>query len=301
MGPQSERDTVVACARAAEDAGIDDLWIGDHVAIPPDDAEGSNGRYLDPLATTAYLMASTQRIHIGTGVLVLPYRPALATAKWVATIQELSGGRFLFGVGAGWMRAEFRAVGVAFERRGRITDETLALVHRWFASDETEANGQPFLFRPRPPRPPIVVGGTPPHALRRAARFGDGWMPMGIIDPDALREPIAVLRAQFAAAGKGSPEVVVASMFDLRDAGKLAAEIDALAAVGARVVHGWRYPDRDAFAAAAATLATVRARLRKAATASPPPAACVRGPAARSRRESSPPPPRRSRRRASPA
>jgi len=112
MGPQSTTETIVACARAAEQAGIDDLWVADHIAIPPDDAEGSNGRYLDPLATLAFLAGVTQRVGLGTGVLVLPYRPALATAKWIATIQELSGGRLLLGVGAGWMEAEFRAVGV---------------------------------------------------------------------------------------------------------------------------------------------------------------------------------------------
>src|SRR5579862_6317704 len=125
MGPQSTREGIVACARAAEDAGIDDLWVADHIAIPPDDAEGSDGRYLDPLATLAYLAAVTQRIRLGVGVLVLPYRPPLATAKWIATIQELSAGRLLLGVGAGWMEAEFRALGVRRAERGRITDATL--------------------------------------------------------------------------------------------------------------------------------------------------------------------------------
>src|ERR1700687_6069151 len=108
MGPQSTRATVLACARAAEAAGIDDLWVADHIAIPPDNAEGSGGRYLDPLATLAYVAGATARIGLGTGVLVLPYRPPLATAKWVATIQELSGGRLLLGGGAGWMAAELR-------------------------------------------------------------------------------------------------------------------------------------------------------------------------------------------------
>ena len=179
MGPQSDRATILAAARSAEAAGMDDLWVTDHIAIPPDDAEGSNGRYLDPLATLAFLAAATTRIRLGTGVLVLPYRPPLATAKWVATIQELSAGRLLLGVGVGWMQAEFRAAGVPYERRAQITDETLAFVTRCFAADETEANGQRFLFRPRPARPPILVGGAPPHALRRAVRWGDGWMPIG--------------------------------------------------------------------------------------------------------------------------
>jgi alkanesulfonate monooxygenase SsuD/methylene tetrahydromethanopterin reductase-like flavin-dependent oxidoreductase (luciferase family) len=101
MGPESTRDLLRTCARAAEEAGLDALWVADHIAIPPDDAEGSNGRYLDPLATLAYLAAATDRIGLGVGVLVLPYREALPTAKWVATIQELSGGRLLLGAGVG--------------------------------------------------------------------------------------------------------------------------------------------------------------------------------------------------------
>src|SRR5712692_2437261 len=135
MGPLSTRATMFECARAAEAAGIDDLWVADHIAIPPDDAEGSEGRYLDPLATLAFLAGATTRIGLGTGVLVLPYRPPLATAKWVATIQELSGGRLLLGVGAGWMEAEFRAVGSDRAQRGRLTDRALEFLHRCFAAD----------------------------------------------------------------------------------------------------------------------------------------------------------------------
>src|SRR4029453_13555891 len=108
MGPQSAPATLLACARAAEDAGIEHLWVPAPTPIPPDDAEGSGGRYLDPLATLAYLAAATKRIGIGPGVLVLPYRPPPATAKGGATIQELSGGRLNLGVGAGWMEPEFR-------------------------------------------------------------------------------------------------------------------------------------------------------------------------------------------------
>src|SRR5246127_4857777 len=125
MGPQSTRETLLDCARAAEQAGVDHLWVADHVAIPPDQAEGSGGRYLDPLATLAFLAAATTRIGLGTGVLVLPYRPALPTAKWIATIQELSAGRLRLGVGVGWMEPEFRALGVDVRRRARIADATL--------------------------------------------------------------------------------------------------------------------------------------------------------------------------------
>ena len=256
MGPQSNRATILAAARSAEAAAMDDLWVADHIAIPPDNAEGSNGRYLDPLATLAFLAAATTRIRLGTGVLVLPYRPPLATAKWVATIQELSEGRLLLGVGVGWMEAEFRAAGVAYARRAPITDETLAFITRCFAADEIEANGQPFLFRPRPARPPILVGGAPPHALRRAVRWGDGWMPIGG-GADALRDPIAELAAMAAAAGKPPPVVTTMTTLPLDDPPRAADQAAALRAVGVTgLVHAWRYPDADAFARAADTMAT---------------------------------------------
>src|SRR5882672_5987098 len=121
MGPQATAETLAACARAVDAVPeIADLWVPDHIAIPPDDAEGSEGRYLDPLATLAFLAGMTTRVGLGTAVLVLPYRPPLPTAKWIATIQELSRGRLLFGVGAGWMVAEFRVLGIDLRRRGKI-------------------------------------------------------------------------------------------------------------------------------------------------------------------------------------
>ncbi len=89
MGPAATRETISECARAAEAAGLDDVWLTDHIAIPPDDAEGSGGRYLDPLATLAYLAGVTSEIGLATGVLILPYRPPLPTAKAIATVQEL--------------------------------------------------------------------------------------------------------------------------------------------------------------------------------------------------------------------
>jgi probable F420-dependent oxidoreductase len=256
MGPQSDRATILAAARSAETAGIDDLWVADHIAIPPDNAEGSEGRYVDPLATLAFVAGATRRIRLGTGVLVLPYRPPLATAKWVASIQELSGGRLLFGVGVGWMEAEFRAVGVSYARRAAITDETLAFLTRCFAGDEVEANGQRFLFKPRPAPPPIIVGGAPPHALRRAVRYGDGWMPIGA-NADALRAPVAELATMAAAAGKPPPLVIAALTLPLDDPPRAADEAAALQAVGVTgLLHGWRYPDADAFARAAEVLET---------------------------------------------
>jgi len=247
MGAQSARETFVECARAAEEAGFDHVWVQDHLAIPPDDAEGSGGRYLDPLGALAFLAGATGRIGLGSGVINLPYRAPLPTAKAIATLQELSGGRLLLGVGVGWMAPEFRALGVPRAERGRRSDEALAFFAERFANDVVEANGQKFLFLPRPPRPPIYVGGDAKHALARAAKWGDGWMPMAR-DASALRAGVAELRERFAAAGRGAPEVVVLTGFSRKDPSAAAAQARAFAEAGAtQLVFAERYADAADF------------------------------------------------------
>jgi probable F420-dependent oxidoreductase len=258
MGPQATRSLIADAARAAEEVGFDDLWVADHLALAPEDSEGSEGRYVEPLATLAFLAGITQRVTLAVGVLIVPYRPALLTAKWVASIQELSGGRLMLGVGVGWMEKEFRALGVDPRRRGADTDATLAFLHACFASDEVEANGQRFLFRPRPPRPPIIVGGAPPHAIRRAARFGEGWMPTGA-HADVLAPGIASLREAMAAAGKPAPEVVLLQPLPADDDAALAARLGELEALGVtRVVHPWRYQAAEEVARVVARLVAAR-------------------------------------------
>ncbi len=247
MGPQSTRDTVLACAQAAEAGGVDDLWVPDHIAIAPDDSEGSGGRYLDPLASLAWLAAKTERIGLGTGVLILPYRAALPTAKAIATVQELSAGRLRLGVGVGWLASEFRALGVEREHRGRLTDETLGFLRECFANDEVEANGQPFLFLPRPEPPPIYVGGAAPHALARTVRYGDGWMPMGG-DAASLAREVATLHAMAAEVGRTALEVELMTGLPLDDPSADAAQIHSLAEAGITgLIVGWRYADASEF------------------------------------------------------
>src|SRR5271170_362743 len=135
MGPQSNRATVRACARIAEQTGFDALFVSDHLCIPPDQTEGSGGRYLDVLATLAFLAGATEKIRLGVSVLVVPYRPAVLTAKQIATIQELSGERMILGVGVGWMRPEFEALGVDPRKRGALATETLRVLRHLFTTE----------------------------------------------------------------------------------------------------------------------------------------------------------------------
>lgn len=242
MGVQSTPSILGSAARAADAAGFESLFITDHIAIPPDDAEGSGGRYLDPLATLAWLAGQTSRIRLGTGVLILPYRPALPTAKLVATVQELSSNRLLLGVGIGWMRAEFKAVGVDLRRRASVSDATLRFLHECFDNRVVTANGQEMIFSPRPPRPPILIGGAAPHAVNRALALGDGWMPMGRLDK--LRPTILDYVERARAAGKPDPEVVTFGALDPRQPDIMRRKIDEYAAAGVtRLVTSTRYEE----------------------------------------------------------
>lgn len=247
MGPAARADVVARCARGVEEAGLDELWVVDHIAIPPDDAEGSGGIYLDPLSTLAFLAGRTERIALGTAILNLPYRPPLPTAKAIATIQELSEGRLQLGVGVGWMEPEFRALGISRSRRGALSDEMLSFLEQAFANDVAEANGQEFLFLPRPAKPPIFVGGGSEAALRRAVRFGDGWLPMGN-DPENLRPRIERLRELEAEAGRDPLEVVCVGAVAIQDPPRAREQLAELAELGVtRFAQGGRYEDPDVF------------------------------------------------------
>lgn len=247
MGPQSSRDLLTQCALDAQAAGLESIWITDHIAIPPDDSAGSEGRYLDPLITLAYIAGVTSDIKLGVGVLILPYRAALPTAKQIATLQELSANRLLLGVGIGWMDAEFRALGVDRRQRGAISDATLAFLRTCFENDVVEANDQPFLFRPRPEKPPVYVGGGPPHALRRAARLADGWLPMGL-EPDALARHMSTYREFCAAEGRNAGRVTLLRGLPLADESQCRALIAEYADLGLeRLVCGVRYDTSGQF------------------------------------------------------
>ena len=247
MGVQSSLSTLLECAQVAEASGFESLWITDHIAIPPDDSEGSGGRYLDPLVTLAFLAGAVSRIKLGTGVLILPYRPPLPTAKQIATLQELSAERLLLGVGIGWMDAEFQALGLDVKRRGRDSDALLEFLHRCFDDDLVSAHGQEFLFKPRPTRPPIYIGGRAPHALERAARFGDGWLPMGG-DPERLASDLVDYTRLCEEAGREPGKVSVMRGLPVEDVTQCNELLDAYRALGVeRIVCAVRYDDASQY------------------------------------------------------
>jgi probable F420-dependent oxidoreductase len=195
-------------AEAAERSGYDSLWLSDHLIAPvewapvyPYDSTGRPGAYgvntplTDVWVTLGLLAGATSRIRLATGVYILPMRNPFVTAKCAATVQGLSGGRFLFGVGSGWMREEFAAVGEDFDSRGARMDEIVAILRKLWSGEPVSHQGEHYNFEAvqmnpaAEPAPPIIVGGLTPPALRRAARIGDGWF-----GPAATLEAAAAAR-----------------------------------------------------------------------------------------------------------
>lgn len=188
FGPGATPESLARTASLVEALGYHFLMTSDHVAVTPD----VSGRYpaplYEPFTLLGWLAAATRTVEIGTTVIVLPYRHPLEVARMAANIDRLSGGRLLFGVGAGWARQEFAALGVDFERRGAITSEYLAAIKTLWTQDVATFKGRFVSFenvdtRPRParsPHPPVWVGGATDAALRRAVRYGDAWHPIRI-------------------------------------------------------------------------------------------------------------------------
>ncbi|GHH07217.1 TIGR03619 family F420-dependent LLM class oxidoreductase [Streptomyces lanatus] len=194
-------DDLVALARAADQAGFDYVACCDHVAIPRRLASAMSTVWYDPVATLAFLAAATQRVRLLSHVAVVGLRHPLLTSKQYATLDHLSSGRLILGVGAGHVREEFEVLGVDFERRGPVLDETIDALRAALGPEEfPEHHGKLYDFEglgqlPRPAQShvPLWVGGSSPAAVRRAALKGDGWLPQG--DPrDRLPEQIARIR-----------------------------------------------------------------------------------------------------------
>ncbi|MEV0224172.1 LLM class F420-dependent oxidoreductase [Streptomyces sp. NPDC050704] len=206
---------LVEIARAADRSGFDYLASCDHVGIPRRLASAMSTVWYDPVATLAFLAGVTTRVRLLSHVAVVGLRHPLLTAKQYATLDHLSGGRLILGVGAGHVQEEFEALGVDFERRGAVLDECVDALRAALGPDEFPSHhGKLYDFeglgqRPRPAQEhvPLWVGGSSPAAVRRAAVKGDGWLPQG--DPrERLPEQIARLRRLREEAGVAEPVVV---------------------------------------------------------------------------------------------
>lgn len=223
-------------ATRAEELGFDHLWVGDHIVLPtriastyPYSTSGiapfvPEQPYCEPLALLTYLAACTHRIKLGTHVLILPYREPIFTAKIIATLDYLSAGRVILGIGAGWMQEEFVALGHStFDQRGAVTDEHIRIFKELWTADDPQFQGRHyqffgFKFSPKPaqrPHPPIWIGGHTHAAIRRAATWGDGWIPIGLrppaqLEPEEMAVLIGRLRDMTAAAGRPREAVEVA-------------------------------------------------------------------------------------------
>ena len=234
-GPMASPDGLKSLAQRAEDLNFDSVWVSDHVILPrkvdsfypyaPDGVPTflPDEDYYEPLAVLNFLAGCTQRVRLGTHVLILPYRNPVLTAKILATLDVLSEGRVILGAGVGWMEEEFQALGLnTYLERGAVTDEYIELYKELWTKDEPVFHGKYYQlsgsgFQPKPvqkPHPPIWIGGHTGPAIRRAAKYGDGWFPIGlrppaILEPEELAGKIDRLRALTARAGRPADAVEV--------------------------------------------------------------------------------------------
>jgi probable F420-dependent oxidoreductase len=208
---------LVDLAARAEALGVDSVWVHDHVFNVGHVLDRIGGRpYYEPLTLLSFVAARTERVRLGTSVLVLPYHNAIRLAKTAATLDVLSRGRLVLGVGVGAIEQEMQALGTPFKERGAFTDEAIAVMRAlWtqetpsFAGRYSQFAGMPFSPKPvQKPSIPVVIGGVSRAAIRRAARLGDGWQPLGLT-PEALGQGMALLREEARACGRDAAQIPV--------------------------------------------------------------------------------------------
>jgi probable F420-dependent oxidoreductase len=200
-GPAATPSAVRAAAKQAEDLGFSDVWVSDHLVVPKGTPYPPSAYILEPLITLAWAAAATERVGLGTTVLILPMRPPVLLAKMLASLDLLSGGRLTVGAAGGWLKEEFDALGVPFDERGIRTDETIDIMRRCWTEDPIDAYAPTIgaklvqiRAKPQPGRAiPIWIGGHSEPAYRRAVEVGDGWHG-GFQPPDRTAAIVARLR-----------------------------------------------------------------------------------------------------------
>ncbi len=192
MHPCVAPEAIAAVARAAEDAGLDSFWGGEHIALPDPPATTSpmppHTVFVDLCATIAFAAAHTRTLRFGTGIMILPLRNPVVLAKQLASIDVISGGRLIFGVGISNIECEYKAVGMPYDHKGKRAEEAIAVMKALWSMERAAFRGRFFSLEgvraePRPiqkPAPPIIFGGKTAYAFSRTARLGDGWFGYGL-------------------------------------------------------------------------------------------------------------------------
>jgi probable F420-dependent oxidoreductase len=227
-GPVATSEALLSVATLAESLGFDSLWVTDHIAIPGRSKSAypysvdhkppwpSTIAYLDAFTVLGWVGAVTSRVRLGTSVIVLPMRPPLIVAKTVGTLDYLTGGRMILGVGAGWLKEEFDLLGQPFAGRGRRMKEAIGVLRACWASDPVAFDGDFFRLAafgmdPKPPqgaRLPVLGGGEGDVALRRVAEVCDGWHPLNLT-PDQYGERLPALERYVARAGRSMDDLLL--------------------------------------------------------------------------------------------
>ncbi len=227
FGPIATRENVLSFARRMEALGYSSLWVSDHVAIPytirsryPYREDGEfpwrpNSEWLEALTTLALVAGVTERVKLGTTILVLPHRHPVLTAKMLASLDHLSNGRVILGAGVGWMEEEIMLLGAPFSKRGAWSDEAIRIMRACWSQERASHTGRFFSFDaigcfPQPVRKsiPILIGGHSPRAMRRVVELGDGWH-AAFPAFDRLEEGLRLLREECKRAGRRFETVAI--------------------------------------------------------------------------------------------
>jgi len=229
----TDPEMLIPFVQRAEALGYESVWTAEHVIIPkqydsvyPYNPDGklpfkSDAPIIDPLVALTFIAAATKKLRLGTGVNILPQMSPLYLAKWVSSIDHLSQGRLMLGLGIGWLREEFAAIGVPFERRGKRSNEYLEALKAVWTSEEVNYQGefinwQGFSMRPKPAQPggvPLVIGGISQPAIRRTVKYGDGWYVIGK-DPDDYRTHMQTLAEECERQGRDINELEITAYWN---------------------------------------------------------------------------------------
>jgi probable F420-dependent oxidoreductase len=219
-GPCANPATAARVARAAEDAGFESLWTGEHIVLPepqvPPSPVPADTPFIDSAIALAFVAGHTSRVRLGTGIIILPQRNPVVLAKELASVDVLSNGRLIFGIGIGYLRPEFAAIGAPFDHKGPRSEEFLAAMIALWSMEKPQYNGRFLSFSginamPRPiqkPHPEIVFGGHTKEAYSRAARLAKGWFGFAL-DVDGAAKCISDLKGACRAAGRNFTDLEV--------------------------------------------------------------------------------------------